>query len=140
MTPIFATIALVKASLISGDKTPFTNFEVENISGKKTYALSELYDFSDFQKVYKKLGIKFNDLLLMIWSKTMKEHFDRTNWPKVNDMIVTFAVNLRPPILGELKLDNDVSFAHIKLPMIDKISQKGADLIKSRSVPAKDFI
>lgn len=100
-------------------------------AGEKDLIVSKHYDFDDL-RVYKKFNNTFNDFMLAVISKVLRQIFNEKGSETVKSVVCMIPVNVKPVprTLESIPYDNNVGTAKFELPLIDEISEKSIKSIK----------
>lgn len=92
----------------------------QKISGFTHTAISKKYKFSSYSRINKKLGITFNDLMMNVFSASIRKYCIKYvgKVPKKLSVITPISNRSLPKDIGELNITNDTSAIACKLKII----------------------
>ena len=111
--------------------TPFKS--TTPISGIPKISISKAFSFSKYSKINKSIGITFNDMMMTVFSSSIKKYFDLYTNYSSNRISVLTPISMRslPRNPVDLKITNDTSAIACNLPLIDSTSTSNAMMISS---------
>jgi hypothetical protein len=97
----------------------------------KNLTVSKHYSFDDL-RIYKKYKSTFNDFMLSVIAKVLRQIFDEKGSSNVKSVVCMIPVNVKaiPRSLEDIPYDNNVGTAKFELPLIHEISQESIRSIK----------
>ena len=126
--PIYSFKGLIKQQLVKIKNSPFKRGQK---MGKKLMYITKKYNFNKLSKIYKPMGISFNDFIMSLISKNYKKYCleleQKLNTKYELDTFGTFlAISFRPSMpkcLKDFVIDNLFSSLFIQIPTIDNIEK-----------------
>jgi nitrogen fixation protein FixH len=115
---------LLKSQFLKGYKTPLKEFK--RPIGKTTIELSKYYDLDMAKKLTKQLGVTFNDLIMMLISKSMSKVCINNGYNGVinfNSLIAIGRAAL-PNDIKELQVGNNSTGVFFQLPAVKNIIEE----------------
>jgi len=122
-------------------KVEDNSFKRNGPKGKKIVKVGKSYNFAEFTKVTKKIGITYNEAIFSIISKTAKKYFMKHGFEHVNTMnvICPFTFRSVPQTLKHHVINNDISSLSFCLPLIDNIKDDSSKIKQTLDLYVKDI-
>lgn len=142
LIPYFFLKLMLSLMNFSKDKSPF---KVENGKTKSCQNNLEIITdikFEDMTKVYKKLGISFNDLVLSLISASVKKYVSESDeFKSCKTLSCTIPIGTRgfPKSIKELIITNKTTAISSNLTLIDDVITQSKQISNQFSQSIKDF-
>ena len=132
--PLWFLFGFISFSRVKQDKNinktllSYKNGEPE---GNKWLFVSKFWKFEDL-KVYKKYKQTFNDFMLAIISKVLKELFIESGSKDCKELVLMIPYNIKPLPwkISDIEFNNIVPAAKFELPLVSEIKKETIELIK----------
>ena len=119
LSPFYSVYVLYRLFLSRSGNGPFKCYKKYSL--EKNTIISKRYDFTEINKVCKKIGATFNDYIISIINSASKKYCKENGLVEQKKLFCLIPINLRdmPTTLEEFSLTNQSSGAGICMELID---------------------